>query len=288
MQCEEARPQLLDLLYEELPAEEEATLVRRHCETCAACAQELRALEATLGAIDAWGHVPVGEPFRPAPALQALRSAQARQPRWFRAVGRGGPWEVCLSALCGVAFAALTMFLLRDYVAAAALSAPTHVILGVLSGGLCAGLVHLALRGGQAPGGLRLQPTAWAVLIAIFLTCLLLGLVPLPTLLARPVVARFLGVTASGAGSTLGYLVLGGAVAAVPFLIGGLAAGRRIRERLLPHAVAAACVYVVVIAPGLAIVCAPLGLAVYMSMLGGGAIGGLGGVLAGLWLITRT
>lgn len=284
MRCEEAREQLVHLLYEELPPEE-AAVIRGHAQICSACARELRALEDTLGAIGAWGQLPVGQPFRPATTLQALRVAWARQRRWSRFAQRYRQWDIGPPVLCGIAFAALNFFLLKDYVAAAGLSASSHVFLGVLSGGLCAGLFYIALRGGQAPARLNPQPTAWAVLIAMGLTCLLLYLIPVPALLIRPPLGWLLEASPGGVGKDLAYLVMGAGYAAIPFVLGGLVAGRRIRERLLPHAVGGACMYVAAIAPGLAIVCAPFSLAIYLSMLAGAGMGGFGGALAGLWLM---
>lgn len=284
MRCEEARDRLLDLVYEELPPED-ALALRRHAEACPVCAEELRAIEATLGALDAWGQLPVGEPFRPAPALEALRAARSRRHFWSRWAERGGPWEVWVPALGGIAFAALSFFLLRDYVTAAGLSATTHVLLGVLSGGLWAGLCHLALRERTWAAPVRLQPTAWAVLIATFLTCVLLYLAPVTSLLARPPLAWLLEGGATS--KAMAYLLLGMLYAAIPFAAGGWVAGRRIRDRLLPHAVAGVCIYLLMIAPDLGVVCAPFGLGIYLSMLAGTALGGLGGAFAGLSLVRR-
>lgn len=283
MRCEDAREQLVHLVYDELPSEVTMAL-RSHADACPACARELRSLEATLAAIDGWGELAVGHPVHSAASLEALRTARARHGRRSRLVERWRPLELCLPALCGIAFGALTFFLLRDYVAAADLSATTHVFLGVLSGGLCAGLFHIALRGAQWPAGLQIQPTAWAVLAAMFLTCLLLYAIPVPTVLTRPPLAWLLEINPGGAGKALAYLVVGAVYAAIPFVVGGLATGRRIGERLLPHAVVGACVYLAAIAPGLAVVCAPFGLGIYLSMLGGAGIGGLGGALVGLWI----
>lgn len=284
MRCEDAREQLVDLVYDELPPEATMAL-RDHTDTCPACARELRALEATLGAIGAWGQLPIGQPFRPAPALQTMMTAGPGRHFWSRFTAAFRSWDFCPSAICGMIFAALTFFLLKDYIAAAELPATTHVFLGVLSGGLCAGLFHIALRGGQRPMGLRLQPTAWAVLIAAFLTCLLLYLIPLPVLLMRPPLAGLSETGPWGAGKEMAYFLMGVAYAAIPFVVAGMVASRRIRERLVPHAVAGACMYLLVVAPGLAIVCAPFNFGVYLSMLGGSGLGGLGGALAGLGLM---
>lgn len=284
MRCEEAREQLVHLVYEELPPED-AVALRGHTDACPACARELRTLEATLGAISAWGQLPIDQRFRPAPALQAMMAARPGRHFWARLTKASGPWEFCPSALCGILFAGLSFLFLKDYLAAADLSATTHLFLGILSGGLCAGLFHIGLRGAQRPMGLHLQPTAWAVLIAMFLTCLLLYIIPVRALLARPPLAWLLDSSPGGLGKELAYLVIGAAYAAIPFLVGGLAAGRRIRDRLLPHAVAGACIYLAVIAPGLAVVCAPFGLSIYVTMLGGAATGAFGGALTGLWLM---
>jgi len=190
-----------------------------------------------------------------------------------------------ISIAGGTLWALASLLLLRKYLDASAFPPVVHLLLGVLSGGLFAGLCHLALWGSEGRLGGRLERTGWslkvvgrAALLAIGLTCLAFYAVP------PGWVFRWGGLDSSPA---LGYFIVGGIYTTLAALGAGLFVGKRLGQRLLPHALLATCLYVVVMAPGLALICTPFGLMVYLSLLAGSALGGLLGALGGFGVAWR-
>ncbi len=280
MNCREVQELLIHYLYDECSAPEQGA-VEGHLQACHPCQEELAALKRTLQALDLW-EVPSPEPSPESVTMGLLKPAG----RLKGSPLPGRPFvEPLISIAGGTLWALASLLLLRKYLDASAFPPVVHLLLGVLSGGLFAGLSHLALwgSGGVLGGrlgttGPSLKVTARAALLTIGLACLTFYAVP------PGWIFRWGGLDSSPA---LGYFIVGGTYTTLAALVAGLFVGKRLEQRLLPHALLATCLYIAVMAPGLALICTPFGLAVYLSLLAGSALGGLLGALGGFGVAWR-
>jgi hypothetical protein len=283
MRCQEAREQLVHALYGELSEAEEAAL-QEHLGVCGECRDELRALKATVKALDAWREVPL--PARQPSLASALQA------------GMAGRWNAVFSSLApvalGMTLSLVSLFLLREYLSANEFSSFTSVVLGLSMGVLFSGLCQLAFKGKEIPirwkrGEVRLslKATAWMAITAIGMVCVLADVFPVPWVLQR--MAFTLGPRGLAEASFWrgGYFLLGAGYTAIAFLPGGLFAGRRLQGEWLLHILVAACLYLIAIAPGLAVICLPFSLGIYLSMLGGSVVGSMAGAAFGFWMAAR-
>lgn len=290
MKCDDLERYLHPFLDNELTAAE-CLDIQRHLEGCPACR---RLVEVQAGIMAFIREATAHEEAPEALWGKITRRIQAEDQRiklWQRA-----GFDLVAPVVFGIAAAALSFFLLREYMAAGALSPLTHAVLGVISGGLFGGLVRLGLRGPgrvieeRLNGRLRvsLRPLAWVSLGAALLTCLLFFLFPLPAVtgLAWRVLAP---TVPAGPPTSFGeYLLLGGGYALMALFAGGLLVGRWVRGNVISNGLVAACLYVVVMAPGFAVVCIPLTATALLGMALGSAAGGVVGGTVGIWaLATR-
>jgi hypothetical protein len=133
----------------------------------------------------------------------------------------------------------------------------------------------------------RCTGSAWGTLSAVLVTCVLLFVFPLAKVAgwAWPSLAG-----TEGAVPPLSFpefLVLGGGYALVGLFAGGLLVGRWVRGPLIYNALVAACLYIVVIAPALGVVCIPLTAAGMLGLALGSATGGLAGGTVGIGTLAR-
>lgn len=280
MSCREVHEQLVHYLYHECSATEQRA-VEDHLHACNICQEEHATLRRTLQALDLW-EVPAMEPFLVPSAVGPVKATW--RPKGSFLPGR--PFvEPLISIGCGTLWALASLLLLKRYLDATAFPPLVHLLLGVFSGGLFAGLSHLALWGSGGMLGGRLGMTGWSLKVTARAALLTIGLTCLAFYAFPPGwVFQWGGLDSSLA---LGYFVVGGSYAALAALVAGLLTGKGLGRTLLPHAILAACFYVVVMAPGLALICTPFGLAVYLSLLAGSAFGGVMGALGGFWVAWR-
>lgn len=282
MSCREVHENLVHYLYGELEEGEKA-LVEEHLSGCRICRNELALLKLTFRALDAW-QVPsppilvdrILAQLEPGPAHEGAISA--RRPLL----------EPLISIGCGMLWALVSLFLLKKYLAVNTFTPFTHLVLGVLSGGLFAALCQLAFWGSgrafEERLGLSLTLTARVALLAIGLACLTFYVFPVPWLLQNLLGGPLPVFLSSDSTLVLSYLLVGGGSAIPASLVAGIALGKKLAYRPGLHALLAACLYVVVMAPGLAVICIPFSLAIYLSMLGGSLLGGVAGVTFGFWV----
>ena len=288
MRCQEAREQLVHALYGELSEAEEAA-VQEHLGACGECREELRALKATMKALDEWREVPLPATLHSVGRVSLAGALQA---------GRAWRWNAVFSYLApvalGMALSLASLFLLREYLLANEFSSFTHVVLGISMGVLFSGLFQLAFKGKEIlvqrkTGEVRLslKATAWMAITAIGMVCVLAYMFPAPWVLQR--VAFTLGPRGLADASFLrvAYFLLGAGYTSIAFFPGSLFVGRRLQGERLLHILVAACLYLIAIAPGLAVICLPFSLGIYLSMLGGSVVGSMIGSAFGIWIAAR-
>lgn len=281
MSCRAVHENLVHYLYGELEEGEKA-FVEGHLSGCRICRNELALLKLTFRALDAWQ-------VQSSPVLVEREPAHLTPGPTYEGVTsvRRPVLEPLISIGCGALWAFISLFLLRGYLSVNTFAPFTHLILGILSGGLFAALCHLALWGyGRALEGrlgLSLMLPARVALLAIGLACLTFYILPIPWLLQKGLAVPFLAFPSRDSALAPSYLLVGGNAALLAFLVAGIALGKRLAHGPRLHTLLAACLYVIVMAPGLAVICIPFSLVIYMSMLGGSLLGGVAGATFGFW-----
>lgn len=283
MTCEECRASLVDLVYEEASPEEGRRL-HAHLEGCEGCRRELEALRRVAGLLDRWQEIPL--PVHPAP-VPAPQPAPIGIRSRVISLRRSPGWRIAGSLAAGACWAFLSLSLLRGYLIASLLSPVTHVLLGALSAAIGSSLFYTAFGESWTGRGPTARPYAapmsCGVLLGATVTCLLLALAPAPWTLADfgapDEVARALRPEAL-AGL---YLLYGAVSGFLGLFVGCLVTGRGLWQGSLATPAVAACLFMLAMAPGLAVVSIPLAVGTYAPVLGGSALGGLGGSTLALW-----
>lgn len=274
MDCRKCRECLVDYLYGELPREVGAH-VRSHVAECVDCRSELRLLTRTRETLDAWREAPPPAYLGNVSQELAARVPRTRMTFWSRSMA--SHW---VPLATGGLVALLTFVLLQDYVEASPLPTAIHVFLHILWGALFGLLLHLGLRGksihdAESPNGwwgLASSRAARGALVSASLGCILVAAVPLPLFF------RMTGLV-SDSSMAYGLGLLGySAVAAA----GATLAVRPSADGRCRHPMVLAGLYAVVMGPGLAVICVPLTLAVYLAALAGSIAGATLGSFAGL------
>jgi hypothetical protein len=284
MTCEECRASLVDLVYEEASPEEERRL-HAHLEGCEGCRRELEALRRVAGLLDRWQEIPLSvhpAPVRvPEPGPSGVRS-RVFSPRWLPG------WRIPGSLAAGACWALLLPFLLHGYLVASQLPGMVHVLLGVLSAAIGSSLFYTAFGGNWTRPGPsaypEAAPLARGVLLGAPAACLLLALGPAPWTLAglggpNELAAGLLPEALAGL-----YLLYGAGFGFFGLFAGCVVTGRGVWRGSLTTSAAATCLFLLAIAPGLAVVSIPFAVGTYAPLLGGSALGGLGGSTLALWL----
>lgn len=284
MTCEECRASLVDLVYEEASPEEGRRL-HAHLEGCEGCRRELEALRRVAGLLDRWQEIPL--PVHPAP-VPAPQPAPIGIRSRVISLRRSPGWRIAGSLAAGACWALLSLFLLRSYLVASQLPEMVHVLLGALSAAVGGSLFYMAFGGRWTGAGptarLEAAPLARGVLLGAPITCLLLALGPAPW-----TVAGFGGPGEAAAGlrpeALAGlYLLYGAGFGFLGLFAGSVVTGRGLWGRSLTTPGLATCLFLLAIAPVLALVSIPLAVGTYAPVLGGSALGGLGGSTLALWL----
>ncbi len=276
MNCHDVQRALIDALYGELAASARRDL-EAHRARCADCTEAWTSLHTMQQALSQWSDVP------PPPGLRARVLAQvaARRreglllPWWRRGLASTG-----LSVAAGLAMMVLSVFLLSHVLAVETVSPRVLLICGSLWGGSYIGLFRLTL--GETswrdrrwlPGGLSLVGASGMALLAISIATLLLALLtalPLISLLGSLAYTPWLPIVSAGG------------VALVALAVSSWYLGRVLGVRVLQHALLAACLFLLAVAPGLLIFCVPLTVGVYAGLLLAVGVGAsTGGVLGAL------
>lgn len=258
MTCPE-RGGLVDLLYEELEADERAALLL-HLEGCAACRERWERVRAVAAAADRWTAPPPPRGVAER-ALARIASERAREAERRRA---GVSLEPILRRVSFGALAAVVSLLLLAGITDRQATPLTLGIVGVIWAGLYAALF---LIGGHA--GLR--PLSRAALAGAGIVLLLAPPLSVPSVVqwcarwvqaAPDSVAFALVVFVAAAGYTAGPLLVGGAVFARP-------------QRSFPASDGArlSLLYAALVAPAVYLECLGLPLAVTAVWMAGAVLG---------------
>ncbi|MBI3002693.1 MAG: zf-HC2 domain-containing protein [candidate division NC10 bacterium] len=281
MTCEECRASLVDLVYEEASPEEERRL-HAHLEGCEGCRRELETLRRVAGLLDRWQEIPL--PVHPAPVRMpepgpsGVRS-RVFSPRWLPG------WRIAGSLAAGACWALLSLFLLRSYLVASQFPDMVHIFLGAFSAAIGSSLFYTAF--GTRPGPTaypEAAPLARGVLLGAPAACLLLALGPAPWTLAGfggpgEAAAALRPEALAGV-----YLLYGAGFGFFGLFAGCVITGRGVWRASLTTSAAGTCLFLLAIAPGLVVVSIPFTVGTYAPLLGGSALGGLGGSTLGLGL----
>lgn len=270
MDCRTVQERLIDERYGEL-ALEEVMEVRHHLEQCATCRHEASLFYAFSRALDRW------EAPLPPPRLAEQVIARLA-PEAEVADGRPLLIRTFLSVFLGAGAATLALVLVAG-------PATEHGITTPLAFGLL-GALWAALFGGsflaafEAPSPMK--HLARAALLAAGLALLI------PPVLSIPMVVEACRSWLGGAkGSLLLNLVLffaGSVYTAGPLFLASLAFGRGSEGQVPKTGLRSGLLYLLLIAPAIALQCASLTLGIMATWLAGAIAGALAGGPAGLWL----
>jgi len=284
MSCEVCRASLVHLLYEEA-SPEVAGRLHTHLKGCEGCRRELETLQRVTGLLDRWQEIPL--PVHPVPVPAPQPGPVGTRSRLL-SLRRLPGWRVACSLAAGTCWALLSLFLLQSYLAASPLSPLAYVLLGSIAGAIGGGLCYTAFGGswpgfGPAPRP-DAAPLARGVLLGAPATCLFLALGPAPWTLAGLGGPNELAAALRSEALAGLYLLYGAGFGFLGLFAGYLVTGRGLWRGSLATPAVAACLFVLAIAPGLAVVAIPFTAATYAPVLGGSALGGLGGSTLALWL----
>lgn len=271
MNCGEARDLLVDLLYEELDADNRAS-VAAHLEACPDCRLDWRRLQALATAADRWSAPPAPRGI----AERALIRVHAEE--------RGAPAPVSLPTvlvwrlLAGGAAALVSLMLVAGITNRAATSVRLALI-GVVWTILYSGV----LLAGSHP---RLRGLARAAVAAAGVALVLAPLMTIPRVVE--VCASWMRSGQHSAPLALVLIVVAAGYTAAPLLVGVLAARREQQRGWLVDGLKLSGLYALLIAPAVYLECVALPLevtALWMTgALLGTAAGGPIGLRVGEWL----
>lgn len=264
MNCSEDQASLVDLLYEEVAAEERARLIA-HVEGCAECGERWSHLRALSAAADRWSPPPLprGIAERAVARVASVRAREAS--RTWQGLS---PNQILRGVLLG-AGAALGSLLLVVGISDRQVAPLAVGVLGVLWTVLYAGLFLTASHE-------RLRPFAWSAL-----TGAAGALILVPPLSIPSVVEACARLVQAAPGSVLFSLVLvlfAAGYTAGPLLVAGLALGRPRPDHQLADGATLSVLYALLIAPAVYLQCLPLPLNVTAVWMAGSVLGlALGG-----------
>ena len=276
MNCHDIQEALIEYLYGDLAASTRRE-VEAHRAVCADCAAIWTSLQVMHQTLHQWTDV------TPPPGLRARVLAQVatrREEAQPRAWWRHKLASIGVSVAAGLALMVLTVLLLFYSLSLDVIQPRALLICGSVWGSVYVGLFCLTLSDGVwrkprwAPEGPLLVAAARVALLAVGFATLVLVLVtmlPLTSLLAGLSQPPRL------------TLVSAAVVALVTFGCSSWYLGRMVRTHWFLHALLAACLFVLAVAPGLLMFCVPLTLGAYIGLLlavgvgasTGGALGAL-------------
>lgn len=270
MRCPEAQASLVDLLYEELAAEERSRLLA-HLEGCGECRERWNRLRTLSAAADRWTSPPVPRGIAER-ALARVASEQARVSKRQRlhlpANRLGG------TVLLGAAAAVFSLLLVGGTVA----KESPPLILGLIAA------VWSALYGGVL---LLAQQERYRRLALIALAGAGLSLLLAPVLSIPAVIEacrQWLRAAQGSASLDLLLLVAAAVYTAGPVLTSGALAKRPGERAVLEQGIRLGGLYGLLIAPSIFLRCFPLALAVTAPWMAGALVGIFAGSIAAAWV----
>lgn len=259
------------------PKESEAAAIEAHLAACPGCAKEWVGARALSSALDGWQAASTPPGRREAVLAQIAALLEAEKAAGFDLR------KVTLSFISGIALAFLGMGSLNRQVDLRAFSAFGVSSCAVLWSGLFVGAFYLIL-GRYRLGGIPLSPIA--SIGAASAGLLLVGTAFCPKLeFLQLWLASLPGrLLADLGGAGLSTCAFGALFALAPSFLAALYFGRKLHGPPWKESVLASGAIVLLLAPGLALQCSRLRLALAALLVAGVILGSLGGTLAALRL----
>ncbi|MFQ5828357.1 MAG: anti-sigma factor family protein [Candidatus Methylomirabilia bacterium] len=270
MSCSEVLSSLVDLLYEELGAEERSRLLS-HLETCGECRERWSHIRALSEAANRWTAPPPPRGIAER-ALSRIAGQQIREarPQWPQVA----PEQTLRWVVLGAAAAMVSLLLVVGVI--------EHQLAPLTIGGF--GVVWTVLYSGvllSASHG-RLQPVAWSALTGAGVALILVPPLSIPSVVEA--CARLIQAAPGSLSFALVLLLLAVGYTAGPLMVGGLAFGRLRQGPRRADGTMLSVFYVLLIAPAVYLQCLSLPLNVTALWMAGAILGaGLAGP-ASVWL----
>jgi hypothetical protein len=295
MDCKRIRGQLTHYILGELPAWE-ALAVEEHLEQCPECQQEWQLFQRTTQILDAW------EEVTPPPDLTArllarlARERPQKRPAWaayFK--GRTALGRSVWAAIWGGMAAGASFLIVEQNVSHPHLSPPILLLCFLLWAVVYPGLFRLAFAEPAAASGRARAGTLWrclqraapAALLAAGMMAIVSFAFPLLGAATLQDLTGLVRASVGGVPDSVVYVAFGALSALVSLLPASVLAARLLPGLSPARSLVAVCLFMVAVAPELLIVCVPLTLGVYASLLAGSAAGALAGDALGSWMIAK-
>lgn len=259
MNCSEVQPLLVDLLYEELGAEERARLLS-HLEGCGGCGEWWSRLRALSAAADRWT-----APLPPRGiAERALARAASERAREARRKWPGlSPEKILQRVLLG-AGAALVSLLLVVGISDRQVAPLGIGVLGVVWTVLYGGFLLMASHE-------RLRPVAWSALTGAGIALILVPPLSIPSVVEA--CARLIRSAPGSVSFALLLVVVAAGYTAGPLFVGAIALGRPRQDYRLADRATLSILYALLVAPAVYLQCLSLPLNVAAIWLAGAVLG---------------
>jgi len=259
MNCSEVRASLIDLLYEEVGAEERSRLTA-HVEGCNECRERWSRLRALSAAADRWTAPPLPRGIAErALARVASERAQEAQVKWPDLA----PVQVMPGVLLG-AGAAMVSLLLVVGIADQQVAPLAIGVIGVVWTAIYACLLLTASHG-------KLRPVGWSALTASGIGLILVPLLSIPSVVEA--CARLVQAAPESVLFSLVLVLFAAGYTAGPLLVAGLALGQPRPDHQLADGATLSVLYALLIAPAVYLQCLALPLNVAAVWVAGAVLG---------------
>jgi len=267
MCCSEVQALLVDLLYEEVGAEERSRLLA-HLEECGECGERWSRLRALSATADRWPAPPLPRGIAER-ALARVASERVRETK--RKWPELSPAQLLPRVFLGAA-AALCSLLLVLGTTERQLAPLAIGALGVVWTVLYTGLLLTASHP-------KVRPVAWSALMGAGVALILVPPLSIPSVVAA--CARWVQAAPGSVSFALVLVVFAAGYTAGPLLVGGLAFSRPRQGRRLADGATLSMLYALLTAPAVYLQCLPLPLPVTALWMAGAILGaGLAGPLS--------
>lgn len=264
MNCSEVQASLVDLLYEEVAAEERARLMA-HLEACGGCREGWNRLRALSAAADRWTPPPVPRGI----AERAVARVASERAREGRRAWPGLTSEQILRRVLLGAGAAMVSLLLVIGVSDGQVAPLAIGLLGVVWTVLYGGIM---LRASHE----RFRPGACSALAGAGIALILVPPLSIPSVVEA--CARLVQAAPGSVAFSLLLLLFAAGYTAGPLLLGGIAFGRPRAGHWLADGATLSILYALLIAPAVYLQCLSLPLNVTAVWMAGAVLGvALGG-----------
>jgi len=295
MDCKRIRGQLPHYILEELPPWE-ALAVEEHLEQCPECHREWQLFQHTTRILDAWEAV-TPPPDLTERLLARIASAKLHEsPGWTGYLrGRTSTGRTLWAVIWGVIAAGASFLIVEQNVSHEHLAPPILLLCLVLWAGAYIGLFRLTFSdpvaaSRKARGGTiwpHLSRSAPSLLLAMGMMVLGSFAFPLLGVATLQDLTMLVKASVSGVPDKMVYAAFGTMSALIAFLLAGVLLGRSLPVGPPAHGLLAVCLFTIAIAPELLILCVPLTLGMYVSLLSGAAAGALAGGALGRWMVVK-